>query len=110
MEATDGFYHLRDRCRDHRPGEWYHAVRLARIEQIEMGCDDQQSGQREVFQACGRGWRRRLSARPSFAVEGPRASALASRARASPSARSKGAGMRNLMSRPLALTLLSSNV
>ena len=23
-----------------------------------MGCDDQQSGQREIFQACGRGWRR----------------------------------------------------
>ena len=31
-----------------------------------MGCDDQQSGQREVFQACGRGWRRRLPARPSL--------------------------------------------
>src|SRR5208337_108127 len=62
MEATDGFYHLRDRCRDHRPGEWYHAVRLARIEQIEMGCDDQQSGQREIFQACGRGRRRRRPA------------------------------------------------
>jgi hypothetical protein len=41
------------RCRDYRPHERYLAVRFARIEQIEMGCDDQQSGQREVFQACG---------------------------------------------------------
>ena len=40
----------------------------------------------------------------------PRASALASRVRASPSARSKGAAMRKRMSRPLALTVLSSNV
>ena len=42
---------LCDRCRGHRPSECGHVVRLARIEQIEMGCDDEQSGQREVFQA-----------------------------------------------------------
>ena len=46
----------------------------------------------------------------NVAKQVPRASALASRARASPSARSKGAGMRRRMSRPLALTVLSSNV
>src|SRR5271166_6821775 len=38
----------------------------------------------------------------------PRESALASRARASGSTRSKGAGILSLRSRPLALTLLSS--
>src|ERR1700733_9131131 len=45
-----------------------------------------------------------------LAKQVPRANALASRARASPSARSKGAGMRKRMSRPFALTVLSSNV
>ncbi len=39
----------------------------------------------------------------------PRASALASRARASVSTRSKGAGIRSLRSSPLALTVFSSN-
>ena len=43
------------------------------------------------------------------AKQAPRASALASRARASTSARSNGAGIRSLRSRPLALTLLISN-
>ncbi len=45
--------------------------------------DDQQSGQREVFQAWGRGWRRRLAARPSFAVEGEGRAATACRSKRS---------------------------
>ena len=49
MEATDAVCHLCDRCRDHRPREQYHAVRLARIEQIEMGCDQMQAGQKPII-------------------------------------------------------------
>ena len=57
-----------------------------------------------------RGRRRPRAARTGWRSRSRAPSALASRVRASPSARSKGAGMRKRISRPLALTVLSSNV
>src|SRR5208337_4749657 len=59
-----------------------------------MGWDDQQSGQREIFQACGRGRRRRRPARPSFAVEGEGRAALW---RADQSDRHSGSGIGRIL-------------
>src|SRR5271157_976410 len=59
-----------------------------------MGCDDQQSGQREIFQACGRGRRRRRPARPSFAVEGEGRAALW---RADQNGRHSGSGIGRIL-------------
>src|SRR5271166_4883721 len=64
-----------------------------------MGCDDQQSRQREVFQACGRGWRWRLPDRPSFAVEGEGRAALR---RAGQSDRHSGSGIGRVLDSSLA--------